>query len=45
MASFSGTYDVIDIWEKCGQFGTTWKPDAGFVVRKTYVFINSNLSS
>ena len=37
--------DVIAIFPIYGQFGAIWKPDSGRIVCKTYIFINSNLSS
>ena len=37
--------DVIIIFPIYGEFGTIRKPDSGRIVCKTYVFINSNLSS
>ena len=37
--------DVIVISPIWGQFGAIWKPDSGRIVYKTYIFINSNLSS
>ena len=37
--------DAIAIFPICGQFGKIWKPDSGRIVCKTYISINSNLSS
>ena len=37
--------DVIIIFPIYGEFGTIRKPDSGRIVCRTYVFINSNLSS
>ena len=37
--------DVIAIFPIYGQFGAIWKPDSRRIVRKIYVFINSNLLS
>ena len=37
--------DVIVIFLLYGQFVVIRKPDSGCIVCKTYVFINSNLSS
>ena len=41
----SENWDVISICPIYGQFGAIRKPDSGFIVCKTYVFINSNLLS
>ena len=38
-------YDVIVIFVISGQFGAIWKPDSGRIVCKSYIFINSNLTS
>ena len=35
--------DIIAIFSIYGQFGAIQKPDFGRTVRKTYIFINSNL--
>ena len=35
--------DVIVIFPIYGQFGEIRKPDSRRIIRKTYVFINSNL--
>ena len=35
--------DAISIFPIYGQFGAIWKPDSGCIVRKTYIFIYSNL--
>ena len=35
--------DVIVIFSIYDKFGAIWKPDSGGRVRKTYVFIKSNL--
>ena len=37
--------DVIDISPIYGQFGAIRKLDSGCIVCKTYIFINSSLSS
>ena len=37
--------DVIVIFSIYCQFGAIWKPNSGHIVCKTYIFINSNLSS
>ena len=37
--------DAIAIFPTYDQFGAIWKPDSGRIVYKTYVFVNSNLSS
>ena len=37
--------DVIAIFQIYGQFGAIWKPDFGYIVCKSYIFINSNLLS
>ena len=37
--------DVSAIFPIYGQFGAIWKPDSRRKVCKTYIFINSNLSS
>ena len=37
--------DVIVFFPIYGSFGAIWKPDSGYMVCKTYVFINSNLLS
>ena len=37
--------DVIVIFPIDGQFGVIRKPDSGYMVCKTYVFINGNLLS
>ena len=37
--------DLIVIFPIYGQFGAIRKPDAGRIVCKTYIFINSNLLS
>ena len=37
--------DVIVIFPIYGQFGAIWKPDSGYIVCKTYIFINSNFLS
>ena len=37
--------DVIVIFQIYGQFGAIRKPDSRSIVCKTYIFINSNLSS
>ena len=37
--------EVIVIFPIYGQFGAIRKPDAGCIVCKTYIFINSNLLS
>ena len=37
--------EFIAIFSICGQFGAIWKPDSGWIVRKTYISINSNLLS
>ena len=37
--------DVINIFPTYGQFGAIREPDSGRIVSKTYIFINSNLSS
>ena len=37
--------DVIVIFPIYGQFRTIQKPDSGRTVRKTYIYINSNLLS
>ena len=37
--------DVTAIFSFHGQFGAIRKPDSGRIVCKTYIFINSNLSS
>ena len=37
--------DVFVIFPFYGQFGAIWKEDAGRIVCKDYVFINSNLLS
>ena len=41
----SVNYGVIVIFPIYGQFGAIQKPDSGRIVCKTYIFINSNLSS
>ena len=41
----SANYGVIVIFPIYGQFGAIQKPDSGRIVCKTYIFINSNLSS
>ena len=37
--------DVLVIFPIYGKFGTVQKPDSGRIVCKTYIFINSNLST
>ena len=41
----SANCDVIVIFPIYGQFWAIQKPDSGRIVCKTYIFINSNLSS
>ena len=41
----SANYGVIVIFPIYGQFGAIQKLDSGRIVCKTYIFINSNLSS
>ena len=41
----SAICDVIVFFPIYGQFGAIHKPDSGRIVCKTYIFINSNLSS
>ena len=41
----STNWDVIIVFPIYGQFGAVRKPDSGCMVCKTYIFINSNLSS
>ena len=41
----SKNFDPITIFSIYRQFGGTRKPDCGHIVCKTYIFINSNLSS
>ena len=41
----SANYGVIVIFPIYGQFGAIQKPDSGRIVCKTYIFINSILSS
>ena len=40
----SANYDVIVVFWIYGQFGAIPKPDSGFVVRKTYIFITFYLT-
>ena len=37
--------DVVGIFPIYGQFEAIRKPDSGSIICKTYIFINSNLSS
>ena len=37
--------DVTAIFSIYGQFGAIWRLDSGYIVWKTYIFINSNLLS
>ena len=37
--------NVIAIFPMFGQFGATWKPDSRWIVCKTCIVINSNLSN
>ena len=37
--------DVIAIFPIYSHLGAIWKPDFGRIVCKTYIYINSNLSS
>ena len=39
----SGNRDVIAIFPIYDQFGAIWKSDSGYIVCKTFIFINSNL--
>ena len=39
----SDNYEVIVIFLIYGQFGAIRKPDSGYIVYKTYIFININL--
>ena len=41
----SANYDVLVIFSIYGQFGATRNLESGRIVRKTYIFINSNLLS
>ena len=41
----SANCDVIVIFPIYGQFGAIRKPDSGFMVCKTYIFISSSLLS
>ena len=41
----SENYDVIVYFPIHGQSGAIWKLDSGCIVCKTYIFINTNLSS
>ena len=41
----SENYDFIAIFPICDQFGATRMLNSGRMVYKTYIFINSNLSS
>ena len=39
----SANCDVIIIFPIYGHFGAIWKPDFRCIVRKIYIFINSNV--
>ena len=41
----SGNCDIIVIFLIYGQFGAIRKADSGYIVCKTYIFINNNLLS
>ena len=41
----SANCDVIVIFPIYGQFGAKQKPDSAWMIRNTYIFINSNLLS
>ena len=41
----SENFDVIVIFPIYGQFGAVWKPEAGCIVCKNYIFVKSNLFS
>ena len=41
----SHSCDVIASLPIYGEFGAIWRPDSGRIVRKIYIFINSNLLS
>ena len=41
----SANRDITVIFSTYGQFGGIWRPDSACMVRKVYIFINSNLLS
>ena len=45
MTFMSTNYDIIVIFPIYGQFGAMQKPNSGWMICNTYIFINSNLLS